>query len=311
MKKLSIVCKKFLLFCETSPATGPAPSKGRPPARQPTLKGAIGGRGCSSNAKYFSPPALYLLLAFIALSITATAQISTSQKTSLPAQNITELKVSVHWGQIKIEPATDARSIDIYTRYDNAAKKNLQAGASRLITEVEGQRLLIASPKPAQGTFESYDLTIRVPVNTHLKLEMKRGGEISVQGIAGSMEIDNQNGSTSVEDASSWLTVNNFNGEIKVSYADLSQVEAISLITFNGGITLSTPSSLNAEVVLQTKKNGFIRSDFPVRSPDGKQYVNMARDYEAKPNQWQGRIGKGGTKIIAITNNGPVEVRRN
>ena len=70
------------------------------------------------------------------------------------------------------------------------------------------------------------------------------------------------------------------------------------------------PDVNGADVTLRCKKNGWIQSDFPVKATTGEIYKNMqAGIYTNSPNQWNGTIKKGGTKIIAITNNGPIELK--
>jgi hypothetical protein len=254
--------------------------------------------------KYLITITLYLCCLRLAAQNTAV------KETSFPATDISILQVSVAWGNIKIQQSGSTNTVKVLASYTNFEKKNLEAGVSRLLTRKEGGVLLISSPVPPDGKFESYDVTVQVPVTMNLVLKIERGGDIAVQGIAGSIEIDNQNGSTKVDGVSNWLTVNNFNGEISVSYAELKNVAAISLITFNGGITLFMPTSTDADITLRTKKNGSISSDFPVRATTGSLYKNTPPgQFTNNVNQWNGTIGKGGTKIIAITNNGPVDLK--
>ena len=252
---------------------------------------------------------LFTSLTF-SICIAAMAQSAPKKEQSFSASGISVLNVNVAWGKIKIEPSATTSTIKVITGYDNFEKKALNEGTSLLQTKVQSNTFYISTPTPADGKFESYDITVQVPASINLILKMERGGDILVNEISGSIEIDNQNGSTKVDDASSWVTINNFNGEINISFKDLKNTEAVSLVTFNGGITVAMPDLIGADVTLRTKKNGWIRSDFPVKATDGTIYKNMpAGNYSNNSNQWNGAIGKGGTKIIAITNNGPIELK--
>jgi hypothetical protein len=246
----------------------------------------------------------------ISLCLAAMAQAVPKKENSFSASGISVLNVNVAWGKIKIEPSATTSTIKVITGYDNFEKKSLNERLSLLQTKVQSNTFYISTPSPADGKFESYDITVQVPASINLILKMERGGDIMVNGITGSIEIDNQNGSAKVEDAANWVTINNFNGEINITFKDLKNTEAVSLITFNGGITVTMPDLISADVTLRTKKNGWIRSDFPVKATDGAMYKNMpAGNYSNNSSQWNGAIGKGGTKIIAITNNGPIELK--
>lgn len=235
-------------------------------------------------------------------------QENVSKKLIINALDITDLDLTVYWGKIQIESnqLNDSISIDIV--YDNSEKKELSKGLARLQLQQKNSTLEVDVPKPKGGVFESYDLKVKIPADINLKLKMQKGGDIFVKDIKGSIQIDNRNGSTTVNGAWSWITINNFNGEINVSYKNISDLKAISLITFNGGINLKLPKTFDADVVLKTKKNGWIESAFPVISFDGTTYTKMKKQYSKTSNQWNGRIGKGGTKLIAITNNGPIKI---
>src|SRR5258705_2606289 len=143
--------------------------------------------------KYLITTILYLCY------LSLTAQNTAIKETSFPATDISILQVSLAWGNIKIQPSGSTTIVKVLASYTNFEKKNLEAGVSRLLTRKEGMALLISSPVPPDRKFESYDVTVQVPITVNLILKMERGGDIAVQGIEGSIEIDNQNGSTKVD----------------------------------------------------------------------------------------------------------------
>lgn len=251
---------------------------------------------------------LVLILFALFMAKMAVAQDQAFKEVSISGAGLSKLVAAVFWGQINIEPSyTDSIKIDI--TYENAEQEDLREGLDRLQVEVLEEELVISSPHPPKGRFESYLLNIKVPAKLDVQLSMEGGGEIRVTDISGGIEIDNLNGSTYVDGASSWMTINNFNGEINVSYSDFTKVKSVSLITFNGGIQLTLPHKIDGDAILLTKKHGWIYSDFPVTSTSGKTYSNMPRNqYAKRSSKWKGRIGSGGTKIIAMTNNGPIEL---
>ncbi|MEM7103693.1 MAG: hypothetical protein AAF502_11215 [Bacteroidota bacterium] len=253
---------------------------------------------------------IFYSLVFTGILTSSLAQ-SNTRSIDLPSENITTLEVSNTWGTIRIVGEAKTSSIAVTSVYENSGKLELKEGNLRLSTRAQGNIAYVEAPNPGNVNFESFNLTITVPQTINVNLKMERGGEIFVDNVKGSIEINNQNGSTSVNNAASWATINNLNGEIILSYSSLENVKAISLITFNGGIQLILPEKPDADVVLRTKQNGYIRSDFKIRSSDGDTFKNMPREYIKAQNAWMGRTGNGGTSIIAITNNGPVELLSN
>ena len=251
-----------------------------------------------------------LVIIYISLTITVIkAQENNNQIITKPLNNIKNIILAINWGSITVEPSSFSDSIKISSVYDNSNKNEINSKNSKLRIFENKENLIINSPDPSEGVFESHDVIITAPQNLNLKLKMWRGGEIYVNDMRGSIEIDNYNGSTKINNAYSWVTVNNFNGEIFASFNQIDNINAISLLTFNGGIKIALPESPNADVVLKTKKHGWIRSDFPVLDINGNQYDNMESNYNINtPNEWNGKINDGGTKIMALTNNGPIEI---
>ncbi len=263
---------------------------------------------------------IILILCLIAFSTGPKGQVpgttneqSATMEVSIPVGDLEMIDVTNSWGTIKVEPHDDASSIQLIAEYKNAGNKDLAEGLEKLKRKLKKGVYVISAPPTNSNGFESYDLTLRIPPQMNLKLVMKRGGEIMVNGISGSIDIVNQNGSTKVQEASSWVTVNNFNGEVQATFRDLSEVKASTLITFNGGIKVGLPEEGKANVVALTKKNGQTHSDLSIMTLRGKELktVNPLPDH-ADYTGMKGKItGEGGSSIIAITHNGPINVVQN
>jgi DUF4097 and DUF4098 domain-containing protein YvlB len=88
------------------------------------------------------------------------------------------------------------------------------------------------------------------------------------------------------------------NGSVKVYYSNAApSVCDISLITYNGGIEIETPSNFSGEVDISTH-NGSIRTDIPITIV-GK----------ISKSKLTGKIGTGRGKIHLETHNGSIRVQ--
>ena len=161
----------------------------------------------------------------------------------------------------------------------------------------------------------SVSLDVTVPNNTNLELTTHNGavsitnitgrlngtthnGKVTTEQISGSTKLRTHNGSVICRQVSGDTQLKTHNGGIKVYYSDAAQsVCNISLITYNGGIELATPSNFSGEVDASTH-NGSIRTDLPITIV-GK----------VSKNKLTGKIGTGRGNLHLETHNGSIRVR--
>jgi DUF4097 and DUF4098 domain-containing protein YvlB len=142
-------------------------------------------------------------------------------------------------------------------------------------------------------------------------------GSMTVRGVGAEVRANTVNGGLEVRDASGQVTAHTVNGNVNVTTnagpvnastvngSITARMDALArdgdmkFSTVNGGITVETPSSLDANVSLNTMFGG-ISSDFPVQL-SGK----------FGPRHAEGTIGRGGRRISMNTVNGSVELRKN
>jgi DUF4097 and DUF4098 domain-containing protein YvlB len=107
------------------------------------------------------------------------------------------------------------------------------------------------------GEIRITDITGRLNGTTH-------NGKVTAEQISGTTELRTHNGSMICRQISGDTQLKTHNGGIKVFYSEYApSVCNISLITYNGGIELTTPSSFSGEVDASTH-NGSIRTDLPI-----------------------------------------------
>lgn len=159
----------------------------------------------------------------------------------------------------------------------------------------------------------SVKFTVQVPRNVRVSAGTVNGS-MSVRGVGSEVRAFTVNGALEVSDATGQVTANTVNGGVRVSTSagpvsastvngdvrvrmgTLSREGDMKYSTVNGTITVETPSSLDANVSLDTM-HGSISSDFPVQIT-GK----------FGPRHAEGTIGRGGRRIRMSTVNGSVEL---
>jgi len=161
----------------------------------------------------------------------------------------------------------------------------------------------------------SVSLEVTVPNNTGLELTTHNGrveitnitgqlnatthnGKVTAEQVSGTIELHTHNGSVICREVSGDTQLKSHNGNIKVYYSQAApSVCDISLITYNGGIELTTPSNFSGEVEASTH-NGSINTDLPI-TVKGK----------VSRRKLTGTIGTGQGKLHLETHNGSIRLR--
>jgi hypothetical protein len=122
-------------------------------------------------------------------------------------------------------------------------------------------------------------------------------GAIAVTGVNADAHIEGVNGNVTFDGASA-SSIETTNGEVKARFTRADWQGTLSIQTVNGGVDLTFPAALNADVHGETV-NGSIESAFPV-TIEGK----------FGPKSFDGRIGSGGRKLSIETVNGTIRLQK-
>lgn len=136
---------------------------------------------------------------------------------------------------------------------------------------------------------------VRVPAGIGFSAHSVNGGVTAV-GLTGAVSASTVNGSVEIV-TSGRAEASTVNGSIHASLGAASWSDPIKFQTVNGGISLSVPTNLNADVDASTV-NGSIESDLPwlVHGKIGRTHM-------------QGTFNKGGSPLKIATVNGSIEIR--
>ena len=159
----------------------------------------------------------------------------------------------------------------------------------------------------------STDLEISVPRRTSVRASTVNGGDVTIVGVTGEHEISNVNGGIFASDIAGSIVANTTNGDVEVSFTEVTPAKPMSFSSFNGDMEVSFPASLKAELRINGGR-GDVLTDFDVEvqpqqtvvergGGDGRNQVRMERETRA-------RIGGGGPEIQFKTFNGDITIRK-
>ena len=239
---------------------------------------------------------------------------------SAPHSPGSDFEAQTHNGSIKIAGAdvTDCNltaTITARAITEEEAKKLAETTTVKL--ENLGGKLIVKIDKPTFMTNKSVNvsLDVQIPSESNLGLTTHNGsveirnisgrlkgtthnGKIIAEKVSGTTDLHTHNGSVICREISGDSRTKSHNGSVKVYYSKTApSVCDISLITYNGGIELETPSNFSGEFYASTH-NGSIRTDLPITIV-GK----------VSKSKLSGRIGEGSGKLHLETHNGSIRVK--
>lgn len=133
------------------------------------------------------------------------------------------------------------------------------------------------------GWSHGAEFDIVVPRNTSIQLQSNFGGEISIEDVAGDVEIKNMNGEIELQRLGGGAIVETMNGEIDASFTTVPEGKPLAFSSMNGEIKLHLPADAKANVRFRTQ-NGAILTDFPAdvlvtkTEQSGAQFAPMSAD---------------------------------
>jgi hypothetical protein len=136
---------------------------------------------------------------------------------------------------------------------------------------------------------------LRVPAGVSFSAHNVNGGVTAI-GLTGAVSAATVNGSVDIV-TSGRAEASTVNGSINAALGASTWSDPVRFETVNGGIHLSVPTTLNADVEASTV-NGSIESDLPwlVHGKIGRTHI-------------QGTFNKGGSPLHIATVNGSIEIR--
>ncbi len=108
-----------------------------------------------------------------------------------------------------------------------------------------------------------YDLDIKVPFASNIKIEGANLGGISVEGVNGEIEVETANGGVKLGGVSGSVVATTTNGDLDVVLNRISADKPMSFVTFHGDIDVTLPADAKANVRIKSTM-GEVFSDFDI-----------------------------------------------
>jgi hypothetical protein len=159
------------------------------------------------------------------------------------------------------------------------------------------------------------DVTLRilVPRNTSGTLSTVNNGDIKVQGLEGTLELNNVNGGITALEVAGSVIAHTTNGDVKVTMTRVDPKAALAFASFNGDVDVSLPAGSHGDLRMRSD-NGEIYTDFDVVLNNQPARVDQKRTggkYRLEVEQEvRGAIGGGGPEIQLRTFNGDIFLRK-
>jgi DUF4097 and DUF4098 domain-containing protein YvlB len=165
-----------------------------------------------------------------------------------------------------------------------------------------------------RGTNVEGELTIRVPRATSLKLSCMNGGDLTVKGVAGDLELNSQNSNVIATGITGSVVAHSLNGKVAVSLDRVTPDKPMSFSSLNGDVDVTLPPDTKATV--RTKSdNGETFTDFDVvvqpTAPAVEDNRAKGGRYRVKSDRTLvGNINGGGPDLTLKTLNGSIYLRK-
>jgi DUF4097 and DUF4098 domain-containing protein YvlB len=198
-------------------------------------------------------------------------------------------------------------------RYDRKNRRmRVIPGVSTNLKVTEKDNIIKISVPSWMGV---YDLSIKVPWKTSLKLKTVNEGGIKVKDVIGDIEANNLNGSIKLMGISGTVVAHTLNGNIFALFKEVNPSKPMSFSTLNGDLDVSLPHGVAADVKLNST-NGEIFSDFDIKI--NKSNLDLRKKRGSRGLKYQilkngtifGSINGGGKKFSFNTFNGDIFLRK-
>ena len=211
-----------------------------------------------------------------------------------------------------------ARGQTIAIEEKEKEKKDKAAGMKRIPIESSGLTVEEDNNEVTirlESMRRSYDLDIKVPLNSSLKLSGANLDEINVENVNGDLEVSCANGNIKLMNVSGTVVTTSTNGDIEVVLSKVASDKPMSFLTFNGDIDVTLPADVKASLKIRSQM-GEVYSDFDVslksvpakteesaKKEGGRYRVSLDRSV-------YGTINGGGPEFRFQTNSGNIYIRK-
>ena len=191
-----------------------------------------------------------------------------------------------------------------------AGLKRISAGNALNLTVEEKNNRVEVTTESWKGPV---DLTIRVPRNFSLKVSTVNDGDITIDNVAGELEVTNVNGDITLNQVAGSAVANTVNGDLRATFTGITAGAPMAFSTLNGKVDVTLPANARAALKMKSDR-GEVYSDFDVALTKGQPKVaRTSQDglSRLRTDDWTyGKINSGGAELTLKTFNGNIFLRK-
>jgi len=154
---------------------------------------------------------------------------------------------------------------------------------------------------------------LEVPNNCDMDIQGYNDGDISINDITGTLEVETYNGYVHAMNISGSLVASAYNGAIKATFNEVTPDAPFAFSTYNGDIDVQFPANFKADVKMKTER-GDIYTGYDIVFDKDKPKIQK-RDsetgYKAYIDGWtRGKVNGGGPEVLMKNHNGDIYLRK-
>ncbi|PKG84975.1 hypothetical protein CXF85_05020 [Colwellia sp. 75C3] len=130
----------------------------------------------------------------------------------------------------------------------NKGLKSVKSQSTRLEIEEKNNDVEISS----EFSNQHVDLVIKVPQRSSIEVELHKGGDISIDGISGSLELEAYGGMITAKNISGPIVAETGQTDIVVSFSNFDKTSPSSLTSHMGNVDITLAKKVAANVNVQT-----------------------------------------------------------
>jgi hypothetical protein len=157
------------------------------------------------------------------------------------------------------------------------------------------------------------DLAIKVPRNFSLKVSTVNDGDITIENVAGELEVTNVNGHIKLLQVAGSAVANTVNGDLIATFTGITAGAPMAFSTLNGKVDVMLPARASAALKMKSDR-GSVYSDFDVALTKGQPKVTRSAQNgtsRISTDDWTyGKINGGGAEVTMKTFNGDIYLRK-
>lgn len=130
----------------------------------------------------------------------------------------------------------------------NKGLKSVKSQSMRLEVEEDNNEVEISS----EFSNQHVDLVIKVPQRSSIEVELHKGGDINIDGISGSLELEAYGGMIEAKNISGPIVAETGRTDIVVNFSDFDKTSPSSLTSHMGNVDITLAKKVAANVNVQT-----------------------------------------------------------